>query len=143
MPRKPQPRIIENRYPQARCCVCRGKIPPGDHVYHDPRQPRGRRTRHPECVGISPELAAAKAAVEAANEAKWRAGIMAVEDAAREAEAAKLEAMTTVTAWLMRELPRWPRARAELKSCIDQMGGAKNRKQHPKLRLILGHRPIV
>ena len=97
-------RVIRNKYASARCCVCRGLIPVDELIYYEPEAAHGRRVRHLACVGISRELAGAKAAVAAAREAEAMAEVMIAEDDVRAAEAETAATVDEILDWVVGHL---------------------------------------
>lgn len=68
--------IITSKYPEARCCICRGTIGYGEDINYSRGAPRGQKVRHTECLNLTPAEAAAKAAQVASTEALTRLAAM-------------------------------------------------------------------
>lgn len=131
--------LLENRYPATRCAVCRGLIPRGEIIVYRGDLPRGQKVKHPDCVGLTPELAATRAAVEAAKEAdlaarKEEAALVAAQAATRREEAAVM-----VIRWLNDQLPQMPRLRQRLLARITEIE-APPEGAWPHLRVLPGGR---
>ena len=104
--------IITSKYPEARCCVCRGTILHGDYIHYFRGASRGQKVRHPECVDLSPEEAAQKAAKVASEAALTRLASMRQQEEA----AAKRDVLR---GW-MAELATDRQSRQKLRRWLDR-----------------------
>ena len=84
--------LITSKYPGGKCWACRGKVERGDWIVYDSAGKRGRKVRHPECVGAPPDVIAARAAAVAAEEAAQRLAEEAERQDFADARGARLEA---------------------------------------------------